>query len=342
MSFLPILTPDELFDAAVKALPPLWAERWVGENGEAFLRAMAKSLARVAERVAEWSNGRYILQATGPLRAVGSVTVIAVDGTTEPIGLQAGQPIMATFWGIQYRLTADLVFPAASPPATAVEAAVEAVNIGWHGNQLAEHVDVVSLASGVDPAANILWTPETTEAGKTEFLAGVLAESLTFAATDMTGGSVGTLGLIGSGRGLPRAEGETDADFRRRIRRIPVTVTPDAIIAALNEIVELATGGTVTLKEPWDFGFVVGNATNGAFGVSPFARALSFVICVPAVPYTGKGWAVGDPVNGAIGVSPIGLGDTEAAGFYEGLQVTLDALRAGGIWGQIVRTGEVP
>ncbi len=340
MSFLPILTPAELFDAAVKALPPLWADRWVGANGEAILRAMGKAGARVAERVAEWSNGRYILQATGPLRATGTVTVTAVDGTTEPIGLRSGQPIMATEWGIQYRLSADLVFPAASPPATDAVATVEAVNIGWHANQLAEHVDVVSLASGVDPAANILWTPETTEAGKTELLAGILDESFTFTAMDMTGGSVGTLNLIGSGRGLPRAEGETDADFRRRIRRIPVTVTPNAIVAALNEIVELATGGTVTLKEPWDFGFVVGHPVNGAIGVSPFARPLSFVVCVPEVAYTGKGWAVGDPVNGAIGVSPIGLSDTVAAGFYAGLQVTLDRLRAGGIWGQIVRTGE--
>lgn len=218
------------------------------------------------------------------------------------------------------------------PPVSGVQTHDVGIAALWTGpeaNVPAAQISQWALPAGVDPASEIAWTATTATAGKTEFLAAIAAGTVTIAGlTDATGGADGFLDLIASGRGLPRAPGESDAALRKRIRTLPDVVTPAAILRAVNAAME-PWGVTATMAEPWDYGFAFGV---GAFGVNPPSRPWHFVVLVPSIPYDAPGFAFG---AGAFGIHPIGTPDVERAGVYAGLQSLVDQIKAAGIWASV-------
>ena len=334
-------TKAEYLALIKRSLSDAMVSGWEGKGGEEVFSAVAAIAAKISERQAQMMNARYILRATGPQRATGTITVTWTLGTTLAHTLASGQVIAQTRWGVEYRLTEDLVVGAGAAAPTAVTVGVEAVLADFESNVAAVHVDQWALPGGVNRKENVLWDDAvTTDGAKDEFLAGLDAGEITIAgATAMTGGSMSTLDLIAAGRGKPRALDETDQPLRKRLRKGTLRITPVAILAACNEVLQ-PYGVTATLWEPWvDGWFTIGSPTAGGIGDSdyPVSRIRHFRINVPNLGYSVSGFVVGDSTQGVIGESDygIGIGDTTSAGVIAGLQQLVDRISLGGVWGHV-------
>ncbi|MGB0971333.1 MAG: baseplate J/gp47 family protein, partial [Mycobacterium sp.] len=276
---------------------------------------------------------------TGAVKATGTVKVTWTAGATNAQGLQAGQILCATRWGVRYALTESLAVGGGAGAGTNTTVGVVAEYAGFEGNVEAEFIDQLALPSGVDPVSQIDWIPSTTTAGRDEFVASVAAGEITvIGVTAPSGGRLGTLDLIGKGRGKPRSDGEADADYRKRIRALPGGVTPNAILSAVNDYLR-PYGVVATLWEPWDHWFVIGHPTRGVIGKSsnPISRLAHFKIKVPNLGTNVGGFVIGHPTRGVIGKSsnPIGKGDTVRDGVIEGLQQMVDSIKLGGVWAHV-------
>lgn len=334
MSTVGTYTKAELVALIKENLPPQQVAQWEGEDGEEIYEAIAAAFALVSQRSTEVTDGALILRATGPVRATTTITVTLLNAPTGTLEILEGQVICKTAWGVTYRLTADLSI--ANPATSATGVAVEAVWPSHEANLPAATIDEWALPSGVNRQTLIAWGAGTSAADQAAFLSEVDAGTATVLAdADATGGRLATLDLIGSERGLPREAGEEDPSYRQRIRAIPDAVTPAGILRRVNAVLQ-TYGVTATLHEPWDFGWTVGHATNGAIGVSPITRPLHFVIQVPDVGAFDSGWAVGNATDGVIGQDPIGVGDETHAGIIDGLQALVDRIAAAGVWGLVV------
>ncbi len=323
-----IPTAAELLALLKARLDQYQVDGWDGRSGAEFYAALSGVAAAAIGRAGVQLNGRLLREATGATRAAGSVTVTWAGATTDAVGLAAGQVVVRTPWGVTYEL-AEPVERAAGASAGSVTAAVTARWTGPDGNVEAAHLDVWALPGGVDPAASIAWTGATTADGQAEFLAGVAAGTITITgATDATGGADGLLGLIGLGRGLPRAAGESDAAYRRRLRTLPDVVTPAAILRAVDAA--LAPWGlAATLAEPWKYGWAPGR---GARNRQPPTCPWHFVVLAPPIPHAPPGWC---PGRRAVNRAPVGTPDRPRAGFYAGLQSTVDTIKGAGIWASV-------
>lgn len=245
-----------------------------GLSGEELLDVFAAMFARASEKRVDPAKARLVRDATGPVKATGTVTVTFAEATgADAYTVEEGQPLFATPWGVRYVLTSTLTRSSNEGAGTEV-VTVEAEYPGWDGNARGDcvtewaipdqnNIDSVDFGIGSDPAA------------REEFLAGVRAGTITFVASDMTGGRAGTLDLRAQGRGMPRAEGESDASLRKRLRAPPDAVTPAGLVRAVNKA--LGFDGA-TIYEYWDNGFAFGVS---GFGEHAFAGGRSAVITVP-------------------------------------------------------------
>lgn len=323
-----IPTAAELLALLKARLDQYQVDGWDGRSGAEFYAALAEVASAAIGRAGARLNGRLIREAAGAARAAGSVTVTWAGATADAVGLAAGQVVVRTPWGVTYELAAP-VERAAGAAAGSVTAPVAARWSGPEGNAEAAHLNTWALPGGVDPAASIAWTGDTTPAGQAEFLAGVAAGTITISgATDATGGADGLLDLIGAGRGMPRAAGEADAAYRVRLAKLPDIVTPAAILRAVNAALA-PWGVTATMAEPWEYGWAPGR---GAIGRNPPSRPWHFVVLAPSIPHDPPGWC---PGQRAFNRAPIGTPDTARAGFYAGLEATVNRTKAAGIWASV-------
>lgn len=343
---LPTLSDEDFFDFLIRILPQHVTEK-LASGGEESFRAIAKVWERMGQRVLDHAEAGLILQATGVARATGRIRALRTD-TTERIGFRSGQVVAQTRWGVRFRLLEDLEWDAAVSEADDID--VEAELSGFDGNVEPGDIGRWGLPTGVDRTSEIAWLDGVTDSAKATLLAEVdLGTDFrdfdpAFGAWiegksglgNFADGALATLDLLGAERGLPRIEGETDVQYRKRIRTLPDIVIPAAILRAA--VAYLAgTGATVTLEEPWEFGWVVGDDPRGAiFDESPIAGLPSFVLMVDGLPFDAEGWAVLDDPLGAIGENPIGVGDPEHDAILAGLQDLVRTIRAAGVCGRVL------
>ena len=179
----------------------------------------------------------------------------------------------------------------------------------------------------------ITWSDDTSDAGKAEFLAGVADGTITLTAQgDLTGGAIGTLDLIASEKGLPRAEDETDAQLRRRIKRLPLTVTRANILQAINEVLA-PYGVTATMVEWFEGGLIVGEWIGGEGHPT---GAPSFCILIPSLKILllEQGTVVAD--DWIVGDDYVGEDYTAINGVINAVQAVVDRAKLGGVCGVVV------
>lgn len=330
----PQLTKDELFELWLQLCSPYRQAMFLGRpHAEIPFRAMAAMMERTMQRVAELHNGCLTSLATGPQRATGSVVIEWTNGTTLLQGVDEGAILFKAPWGPRYRITSGFEVAAASPAGTTVTIGIEAEWSGFLYNIDARDLSqwAVPLDGSCDPYGGIEYSDATTDAAKSEFLDGIADGSITIAAQGaITGGAIGTLDMIGAEKGLPRAEDESDADYRRRLLRLPLTVTPANVLEAVNEALA-PYGVEATLSEWFDDAFVVGE---WVVGEGTPAGPPVFCIIVPNLDelidagLVVSEWVVGDDFVGD---------DTSALdGLLNSIQAIVDRAKLGGACGRVI------
>lgn len=337
---LPELTAADLLDQQKRIHPAHQVVTWDGvPAGEAVYSAMAAAFENVAQYAARSGEARLIMEATGPTRATGTARITFASGITSghDVGINAGQVIAQTAWGERFRLAEGFSATGPQSPGYTVDIAIESVWANGDGNVRAIDIRAWALPAGVDPASDIDFNlSASTLLGVGAFIVGVGDGSITVAGlTDCAGGKDGTLDLIGAGRGIARASGEADPAYRVRIRSVADTLTPAAMLRLANRALE-PYGVTATYLEPISFGWAIGHPTQGCANLSPPVRKWHFILVIPAIPDNPPGWAVGHPTSGCITISPIGTLDLARAGFYSGLQESVNRAKPAGVWGQVV------
>jgi hypothetical protein len=331
---LPVLDKDDFVDFLRRVLPQHQTAQWDGKQGQEFYDSVGRSWAWVQRMVASWAEGVHIRQATGPERATFTIRVTWDGGATVDVALDVGQVVAMTPWGLTYRLTEPLTFLIGN---TSKDVVVEAVWPDFAANVDPECIEDWALPGGVDPIPHIVWRGGTPEASKQPFLDAIEAGDITLVGlTRLTDGAIATLDLIGASRGLPRALNETDIGYRRRIRRLPLMLTPNAILTAVNEMLK-PFGVVAILVEPWEYWWTVGDPDWGAIGdpSHPISRLRHFRIEYDDITVTTvDGLTIGDEDQGVIGEDPIGSSNTTNEGVLAGLNEYLKAVKAAGIWAE--------
>jgi hypothetical protein len=341
---LPVLEYEDLLEFLLRFLPSHI------DAGSTTYAAYARQMERVARRVAEYAESVLILQATGESRTEGLARVIRTD-TTERVGFRAGQVFCQTRWGVRYEATADVEFAVGVNLADNIP--IRAELSGFDGNVQPGDIGRWALPTGGNRKAEIDWLDGVTESAKDTFLAevdlgfdfrqigeisgGAWVEGKGGGDPWLGGGALATLDLLGSERGLPRLEGETDIAYRRRIRTLPDVLTPAAIERVVEAYLE-GTGATFEFLEPWEYGFAFGADPEGAFGSGgPFVGFPSFTIIVSGLPYEADGFAFEVDPNGAFeSGGPFGTGAVIHDGIIAGLEDLLRRIRAAGVCSAVV------
>ena len=262
--------------ARVRArLPDVFLESIDGLSGEELFEVFAAIFERASAKRVAPAKARLVRDATGPVHASGFV-VITFSEDTGPDAqiIPVGTVLWQSRWGVRYRLTEEIV-RASDESAGDIIVTVESEYAGWDGNVRGDCIKDWALPDPNNPNS-IEWDVGVGEDGKAEFFDRVRSGSITFVASNMTGGRAGTLDLKAQGKGMPRALGESDASLRKRLRAPPDAVTPAGILRAVNKA--LGFDGA-TLSEYWEFGFAIGVS---GFGDAPFAAVRQTVVFVPA------------------------------------------------------------
>lgn len=266
----------EMLALLKRRLPVLFVQRWEGVTGEGLMAATARVFAELMRRVESQTGSSLLREATGAIKATGTVSITFDGATVNGYTIAAGTRIAKTPWGIEVVLTQALARADGAGAAT-VTRNVEARWAGDWGN-VPDNM-LREWAFNPDNDATLTWSG-TDQDGKDEFLARVKAGTIWIAGSSrMTGGRLGTLDLRGAGRGVPRAVDEPDALYRPRIRTVPLdAITPAGIVRAVNKA--LGYDGA-EIVEYWQTGFAWGSATNGGWGRHPWSRKLHAVVLVP-------------------------------------------------------------
>lgn len=255
----PFLFKEDLYDAWLRQNPSYRKTLFDGKTrAEIQFRAYAKIWERVLVRVAQMHSAALTCEATGAINAFGTIEITWSQGTSEGFTIKAGQILVRTPWGVRYQTQQDLTIGASEAPGTT--RTLGAVS-EWSGIEpLVDGRDVNTFAIPLDlcdELAGILWDVGVTETAKQEFIDGIKAGEITVTGTTSFAGTIGSLDLIASGKGLPRAADESDKSLRRRLKRLPRTVTRQNIVDEVNDI--LAPFGAIGLMvEGFQGGLSVG------------------------------------------------------------------------------------
>lgn len=324
---------DELLADLTRFVPTQVTEVWDAAGSE-VQRAAARLWAVLEDRIADLYNSRYVLLATGPVRATGTQRWVFANAIADAFTIKAGSIVRATPWGVRYRLAADVAVTAPQSPGYEVDVELEAVHPGLEQNVDVQHLTEWPFADYVTPEDALDWSAATTAAGMAQFVDEVIAGGIANDddnSTGMTGGKLATLDLIAKGRGRPRADGEGDPQLQVRVReRRREAVTPNGILASVTRQL-YPHGVTPVLVEPWDYGWTIGDEDAGEIGAYGPARLRQYIVFVPELGTSVEGWAVGDTGTGEIGEDPIGLGDTDGAAILAAVAEHLDRISADGI-----------
>lgn len=272
---LPTITQAEFLELFGRILPQHYlAPLQEPGPGYELLQAYATVGERVSRAVARVANGNYLATAPSASRSAGVVRFTRATSIWGGFTLLPGT-VVGTATGYEYVTKAPVTFsPTELGPKDVL---VEATVAGW----LYDQPGPVTLASGAVIPGNVdrIVRPALPSGGNYDPTLQVAQVSA------ITGGCPGMLDGLGADRGLPRFSGESDVDYRQRLRQVPDTVTPAALRRVIAQQLgePLAKAGlTYWIFEGWDL------RVQTAWDVPPNSWFEQAEDNVPCTPYSGN------------------------------------------------------
>jgi hypothetical protein len=198
-------------------------------SGYEALQAYASIGARISQAVARMEQGNVIMFAAGGSFATGTVEFTRPDASHGAVTLRAGSVVTTSQGGRDFITTQDVAF--GSTDVGPIAGPVQAVAPGWQwnvpgeiitarGEVLLGAIDTVKALVQIDPAVT---PPTPTFIDPTIAVAQLVATA---------GGADPMLDGLGADRGVIRRNGETDPAYALRMRTLPDTVSPGAMLRA--------------------------------------------------------------------------------------------------------------
>lgn len=240
----PAYTQQDLLDILDEVFPDHYLQPLKDPGpGYEVPQAHAKMLAFAALMVEYLATGAFILSAGGPAKAQVAVAFRRQSSAAGAVTVKKGSVLVAPATGREFVTLEDAVFGGGDVGPVQVQAAARFY--GWKYNVKGP----VTLPTGEVLEGEISKI-------RVPIQDPVLADPTIYVeqVTDATGGRLGMLDGLGKDRGLLREVGESDAQYRARVRALPDTVSPDAIERALERVFN-PLGLTAVFIEPWDPGF---------------------------------------------------------------------------------------
>lgn len=193
-------------------------------SGFELLAAVSRVGERVSLAIARLECGGFVITATGPARATGTLEIWKTDATALTIRLGS---TFSTDFGQVFATTEDVVFTPSSLGPFAVP--IAAVQSGYEYNVPGE---TLTRAGEIVPGEirNINALIVTPNILDTTIQIRQVLPTL--------GGRPASLDGLAADLGLSRKQFEDDDEFRLRIKSAPDTVTPNAIIRAVNALLQ--------------------------------------------------------------------------------------------------------
>lgn len=215
------LTEDDLLAAVDAAIPDTYLDPMKAEgDGYELVRGMAAVGARCSQAVRRFEIDGYILSSKGAALASVLATFYRATDTAGAVTILAGSIVRASAGGQTFRLIENAIFGATDLEASAT---ARAVGYGYEWNIRGPFVDPqgATWPGELDTIDLPLQDPPFTDTT-------ILVRN----DADADGlGRPGTLDAIGDGeRNLPRQPNETDTSYSDRIRTLPDTISPAAIL----------------------------------------------------------------------------------------------------------------
>lgn len=215
-----------------------WAPELI--SGDETLQAAAAAFARASLAANRLDQGGLALWAEGGSRARCTVRFSRPDASTGDAVIKAGT-IVADSQGRQFALLYDLDMragadPLVDGPLITVTGPVEAVATGWQWNVRGPWTTLAgeSMPGEIDRIDTLITEPPWADSRFT-------VEQL----DDATGGAGAMLDMLAEDKLLMRGQGEGDESLSYRVRNLPDTVSPGAVLRLLHAMLD-------PLQLPWD------------------------------------------------------------------------------------------
>lgn len=217
----PTLTQDALLAVVDRAIPDSYLQpiRDIGPGYELY-QGVAKIGERCSTAVDNFERDGYILSSRGGALATVPVTFYRTSAAAGAVTVLAGTIVRASRGGQRYRTLVDAPFGALDLEAAPVTA--QAFGFGYEYNIAGPFVDPQGAThpGELDTIDLPLQSP-------------IFGDPSILARNDAPADGLGrpaTLDVLGAERNVERQTAETDERYRARIRKLPDTVTPAAIL----------------------------------------------------------------------------------------------------------------
>jgi hypothetical protein len=204
-----------------------------------LFQAFALAFARVSLAVGRVGQGLFITTAPSGAKATGTVEFFRTLTTAGAVTVKAGTRVTTSSGGREFVTTADAVFGALDLGPLSVS--VEAIATGYAWNVTGQRItpDGEVLPGDIDTISYPVQDPPFGDAT-------IQVRQI----VDTSGGVAALLDQLGADRGLARSSGEGDDAYRARVRSLVDSVSPDAIIRALTNLL-LPMSVAYTFIETW-------------------------------------------------------------------------------------------
>ena len=212
-------------------------------GGYEVYQGYAKVGERVSQAIERLECGSFIIFATGGSFATGVVEFLRPTGAAGSVTVRAGSIVSTRNGNREFVTLEDAVFVGAALGPVAVP--VRAVAMGWEWNVAGRVVTAGNemLAGEINLCIKLLQTPNYGDAS-------IVVQQV----VSTSGGAAPMLDGLGEDRALPRAPGELDPAYRQRLRTLPDTVSPAAIVRFLDlSLTSLPLG--YDFIETWEPGY---------------------------------------------------------------------------------------
>lgn len=206
-------------------------------------QAYARLFQRISLAVARLDCGAHILQSFGAALPTVTLTFTRSDDLAGVMILKAGTVCTTSNGGRDFITTQDITFGIGDlgPHDVPAVGALPAFEFNVPGQVIALSGEV--LLGDIDTVKTPLMDPPFPPVGLPNFSVQQIP--------DAEGGQPPMLDGLGGDRGLPRNAGESDSAYKIRIRQLPDTVSPDAIVRAVTAYLA-PLGATFDFIETFD------------------------------------------------------------------------------------------
>lgn len=195
--------------------------------GYEVLQAYGAVGERVSLGIARLDCGAHILTSFGSALATGEVQFSRPGVSAGAVTIKAGTIVTTSVGGRDFVTTEDLAFGSSDIGPLSVPVQAIAPGYEWNVLGLVTTAGNEQIPGQIDSIKKMIQDPAYTD---TTFIVSQ--------ANDTTGGQPAMLDQLGADRDLPRHPGESDAAYKLRIRRLPDTVSPNAIVRTIHSILD--------------------------------------------------------------------------------------------------------